>query len=170
MEVSGPPITELHALSTSVMRQCFSNICLEYHSNAPASLQIRPSALGIDYQKMSASPTVETPTSKPSGMISVQVTERFPMLPANQSQIIEASIFEDQNPLANVEFMVIVTMPDGNQITYYMPMTDESGKSSLILDPIVAQNGIVVPYQACVLGIFNPPVCIVENFIIWQSP
>jgi hypothetical protein len=170
MEVSGTPITELHALSTSVMRQCFTNICLEYHANAPASLQIRPSALGIDYQKMAKSPIIETPTSKPTGMVSVQVLERFPMLPSNQSQIIEALIYEDQEPLKNVEFMVILTMPDGNQITLYMPPTNENGKSSLELNPITAQNGTVIPYQACVLGLFDPPVCILENFIIWQSP
>jgi hypothetical protein len=170
MEVSGVPITELHTLSDTVMRQCFTNICLEYHANAPAALQIRPSALGINYQKQSATPVVETPTTQASGMVSVQVLERFPMLPATQSQIIEALIYEDQKPLKGVEFLVILTMPDGNQKTLYMPPTDESGRSSLTIDPITAQNGIVIPYQACIIGIFDPDVCILENFVIWESP
>jgi hypothetical protein len=170
MEVSGVPITELHSLSATVMRQCFTNICLEYHANAPAALQIRPSALGYDYQNLAGKPVVETPVSKPSGMINVQVLERFPMLPTTQSQIIEALIYEEQKPLKGVDFMVILTMPAGNQITVYMPPTDENGKSSLVLDPIAAQSGTVIPYQACVLGIFDPPVCILENFVIWQSP
>jgi hypothetical protein len=170
MEVSGSPITELHTLNASVVRQCFTNICLEYHVNAPAALQIRPSALGIDYLKKPDTPAVETPAAKPSGLVSVQVLERFPMVPSTQSQIIEVLIYEDHKPLKGVDFMVLLSMPNGKQITVYMPPTDDNGKSSLVLDPIDAQNGIVIPYQACVLGIFNPPVCIIENFVIWQSP
>lgn len=170
MEVSGIPITELHQLNESVMRQCFTNLCLEYHSNAPAVLQIRPSALGIDYQQVSVEPTLETPTPKPSGMVSVQVIERYPILPADQSQIVEGLIYEDQTPLKDVEFVVILTLPDGNRSTVYMPPTDRNGKSSVVLDPINAPNGTVIPYQACVLGIFDPPVCILESFVIWQNP
>lgn len=170
MEVSGVPITELHQLSNSVMRQCFTNLCLEYHSNAPAALQIRPSALGIEYSLISVEPVTETPTPKPSGMVSVQVLERYPLLPADQSQIIEALIYEDQNPIKDVEFMVMLSMPDGTQSTVYMSPTDVNGKTSVVLDPIDATNGTVIPYQACILGIFNPPVCILESFVIWQSP
>lgn len=170
MEVSGAPITELQNLNSTVVRQCYTNICLEYHANAPAALQIRPSALGIEYLNRSITPSVVAPTEKPSGMISIQVLERFPMLPSSQSQIIEALIYEDNKPLEGVDLLVVLTMPDGRTTSVNMPPTDGSGKSSLVLDPISAQSGTVVPYQACVLGIYNQPVCIIENFVIWQTP
>jgi hypothetical protein len=50
LEISGNPITELHALGNGISRQCFTNICLEYHSKAPETLRVRPTALGSGTQ------------------------------------------------------------------------------------------------------------------------
>jgi hypothetical protein len=49
LEISGNPITELHPLGNGISRQCFTNICLEYHSKAPEALRVRPAAIGSSY-------------------------------------------------------------------------------------------------------------------------
>jgi hypothetical protein len=170
MEVSGPPITEYHAIDTSLSKQCFSNICLEYHPNAPEDLHIRPSALGQQYQSVNQQQDVGIDTPQPTGMIGVQVWERYPLLPTNQMQEIGAAIYDNNLPLKGVEFTLVVTMPDGSQRTYYMPPTGDNGQSIIQLESIVASNGTVIPYQVCIIGLVEIPVCVIESFVLWDSP
>ena len=172
MEVSGYPITEVHPLSEGVSRQCFINLCLEYHADAPENIRVRPSRLGWDYQNRSSSPIEQTTPepNKPAGAIDIQVWELFPLLPGNQNQEIGAVIFENGNPLKDVEFNLYVYPPDGRQLTYYMPPSGDDGLSIVTIDEIKGPNGTVLPYQVCLVGLVSQPVCVQESFVLWEGP
>ena len=31
-------------------------------------------------------------------------------------------------------------------------------------------NGTLIPYKVCVVGVTDPPVCVEEGFVVWDSP
>jgi hypothetical protein len=170
MEIAGAPFTELHATAKGSSQQCFTNICLEYLPSAPASLRIRPSPLGYEYLKRMSPIAKEIPPSQEPGMIGLQVWERYPLLPLDESQEFGIAIYEDNLPLQGVDFTLKVVLPDGTSQSYYLLPTNEQGKTSMSLDPIDAPNGAVIPYQVCVIGLTNPAVCVVDTFVIWDNP
>ena len=52
-EISGDPIADLTRYrEDDINRQCYQNYCLEYHQDAPDSLKIRLTPLGIRYKNM----------------------------------------------------------------------------------------------------------------------
>jgi len=185
LEVSGNPITELHALGNGISRQCFANICLEYNARAPETLRVRPAALGSQYRqnRIGVLPTdppapqvqpvgVEQPTPQPvltSQALKLQVWERYPMLPPNQAQEIGVALFEGIQPLSNVGFTLTVTMPDGSSSTHVMLPTGTNGQTSTTLDPIDVPIGTIIPYQVCITSLLDRPVCVGESFIIWDG-
>ena len=185
LEVSGNPITELHALGNGISRQCFAYICLEYHAKAPETLRIRPAALGAQYHqnRIGALPTdtpvpteqpvqVEQPTPtivKTSQALSLQVWERYPLLPPNQPQEIGVALFEGLQPLSDVGFTITLTFPDGTSSTHVMLPTGLNGQTSVVLDPIDAPIGTIIPYQVCITNLLDRPVCVGESFVIWDG-
>lgn len=186
LEVSGNPITELHALGNGVSRQCFANICLEYHAKAPEALRIRPASLGIQYyqNRIGVLPTdTPVPTSIPeqavqptqqlliktSQPLSLQVWERYPLLPPDQSQEIGVALFEGTHPLSNVGFTLTINLPDGISDTHVMLPTGANGQTSVVLDPIVVPIGTIIPYQVCITNLLDRPVCVGESFVIWDG-
>jgi hypothetical protein len=203
LEVSGNPITELHPIGNGVSRQCFVNICLEYHSKAPEILKVRPSALGLSYHQtpivnspitvptptsQAATPTTEIPTpvpqmvtveqptpttpAKPTHVpqaLSLQVWERYPMLPPTQMQEIGVALFEGLQPLSDVGFSLTVTLPDGSVRNTVMSPTGQNGQTSAALDPFDVPIGTIIPYQVCITNLLDRPVCISESFMIWDG-
>jgi len=185
LEISGNPITELHALGNGISRQCFTNICLEYHSKAPETLRVRPAALGSLYQPNRITPlqtetpipqiqpTLEVqPTSTPaatSQALSLQVWERYPLLPPTQAQEIGVALFEGIEPLSNVGFTLTLTLPDGTSSIHVMLPTGPNGQTSVVINPLNVPIGEVIPYQVCITNLLDRPVCVSESFVIWDG-
>jgi hypothetical protein len=185
LEISGNPITELHALGNGISRQCFTNICLEYHSKAPESLRVRPAALGSQYiqNRITPLPTATllppiqpteeiAPTPKPtatSQALSLQVWERYPLLPPKQSQEIGVALFEGVQPLSNDGFTLNLSLPDGTSSTHVMLPTGPNGQTSVVINPLDVPIGTVIPYQVCITNLLDRPVCVSESFVIWDG-
>jgi hypothetical protein len=171
LEVSGPPITKLTAVSDAVYRQCFANLCLEENRNTPQGLSIHPTALGTVYQNLFY-PEVATKAVETSAgpQVSLQVWKSLPMVPSGKSEEIGVYILEDNAPLENVEPYLILTTPDGKQKTYSLPPTGADGQSRLTLPPITGSNGTLVPFQVCIARLTGEKFCVKDSFIIWNNP
>lgn len=115
-------------------------------------------------------PTVNSTNNNPIGELSMQVWESYPMVSSDQSQEIGVSIFLDNLPLKNVEPDLIVTLPDGREKTYYLYPTGVDGQARMILEPINAANGTLIPYQICVYNLNQEKFCVRDSFLIWQNP
>ena len=168
MELSGPPITELHPKSEGVSWQCFTNYCLEYHTTAPEAMRVQPASLGSDY--IDQVPSTQPKVTEPAGAIGLRAWERYPLLPSGQSQEIGMAIDEDGVPLAGMEFSLTVTLPDDSRRNYFLAPTGTDGQTSVTLDPIEAPNGSSILYQACVVSVLDRPVCLQGMFLIWDNP
>ena len=150
-KISGEPVNELSQINERVSRQCFRNICLDFDPTAPQHLQIRPAVLGVDYLKSNlrspARPTAETQSFQ---QITVQVWEAQDQVASNQEQEIWANVSQNGQPLANIQPVLVLNLPDGSQVSYDMPATGGDGRTSLKIPPIVAANGVLIPYELCV--------------------
>lgn len=104
-----------------------------------------------------------------SDQISIQVWETFPMLNSGQSQEIGVAVNKNNLPMVGVEPDILVTMPDSSTREYYMYPTGEDGKTQLTLDPIVAENGKVIPYKVCVFFQGGEQLCVEDSFLIWNT-
>ena len=112
----------------------------------------------------------QVPPSAPSGPVIVQVWESFPMVAPRQSQEIGVSVFQDGQPVPNVEPDLTVSLLDGSQKTYYMLPTGSDGQSRMNLDPIIADSGTLVPYKVCIYNLGGETLCVQDSFLIWVSP
>jgi hypothetical protein len=173
VEVSGYPISELALEDDQVFRQCYTNLCLDYHllSNIPSDLRIRPAPLGKQYlERYYPNQGGGFTESQALRTISLQVWERYQFGGSNQAQEIGASIFEGKSPLSSIEPVLTLIMPDGSQLSYYFPPTGDDGQTLLKLDPIEAQNGTLIPYQVCISSLTYELFCVKDSFVIWDTP
>jgi hypothetical protein len=173
MEVSGNPICELFLASDENFRQCFTNYCLDYHmgSDVPDNLRIRPAPLGYTYKELfnhsqEANSFAET---QQLHEISLQVWEKHPILSSKESQEIGVGLFEGTQPLRNVEPIFTMVMPDGSEQSIYFPPTSQDGQAIINLDPIVAPNGTIIPYQVCISSMTGERFCVRDSFVIWYN-
>jgi hypothetical protein len=173
MEVAGTPIGELQMEGDQVFRQCYTNMCLDYHlqSDIPPDLRIRPAPLGQAYLDLYYQPQ-ENAFSETQALrtVSLQVWERYQFVSSDQSQEIGSSIFEGKAPLRSIEPILILTMPDGSQESHYFPPTGDDGQTVIRLDPIEAQNGTLIPYEVCISSITYEMFCVKDSFVIWYNP
>ncbi len=103
--------------------------------------------------------------------LSIQVWETYPSVTPGQSQEIGVSVFENGAPLSSVEPDLVLTLPGGKDVTYYMDPTSESGQARLRVDPIDAPNGTLIPYEVCVYNLVSKgKFCIRDSFLIWKNP
>ncbi len=170
-EVSGNPISELFLVNDQVFRQCFTNYCLEYHmgKDVPDNLRIRPAPLGYTYKELfSRSQDADTfSETQDLHEISIQVWEKHPILSSQESQEIGVGLFEGSQPLRNVEPILSLVMPDGSEQSIYFPPTSQDGQAIINLDPIVAPNGTIIPYQVCISSLTGERFCVKDSFVIW---
>src|SRR5690606_5206107 len=50
IEITGAPIGEAKVIRGGVLRQCYTNLCLEQHTSASGNVTIRPTSLGYSYR------------------------------------------------------------------------------------------------------------------------
>ena len=168
LELSGPPITELHPSVNGGYYQCFANMCLEYFPNAPDALRVRPISLGSQYlQRMS---DIQGEATQEDAAIELQVWEQFPLLSPGQMQEIGIAVSQGGRPLSGVEFNLTEFLPDGRELQFYVPPTNADGLTTVGVGEIYAPNGAVVTYKVCIIGLVSPTVCVSEGFMIWDNP
>ncbi|MBN1536222.1 MAG: hypothetical protein JW908_05780 [Anaerolineales bacterium] len=183
----GNPIGKLGLTKNGLYQQCFVNMCLEMDKNITGIYRVRPAPLGYSYLKKlgmdldvtDVQPTSELPkiTTPPviqenaiTQEISLQVWENNPFVTSEQKQVIGVMVYGNNQPLANMTPELVITLPDGNQKEYFMPATDENGKSQIQLEPTGASNGTLIPYQVCVSKTIQDKFCVQDNFLIWNNP
>lgn len=178
--VSGLPTTELYPLNleTEVIRQCFTNCCLDFYPNA-IEAKVRPAQLGNEYFLRNNHiyvPTshVDAPIDSISPRASVPFTlhvwESTSAINSKTPQTISAMVFSQGVPQPNQNLELYIAMPDGGQKLYYLPITNENGRTGITIEPISGENGSLIQYQVC-LGIEGQEsICAKHSFMIWGNP
>ncbi len=171
MEISGPPISEISP-EGSVYRQCFTNYCLDYDPNAATALRIRPAPLGSLYLKQHPLPNASESVNLSPENAQVKVWEAQALISSTHEQQIFMEVIEaaSQKAIPDVEATLTVLLPEGAQVDYHFPPTDESGRSTVTLTPISAPNGTLVPYKVCLNTSGGTPNCVEDSFVIWGTP
>jgi hypothetical protein len=169
LEVSGLPTGEMTALGNGVYRQCFTNLCLELDTLAPAGQQLRPAALGVLYKERFYPGDRDGPKENSLDGLRLRAWEGKPYVSPVESQEIHASVTEAGLPLANCETVLTLTLPDNSRQVYRVQPTDERGETVLRLGPIAAPNGTLVPYEVCLSGNKDQRLCVSDHYLIWGS-
>ena len=165
----GAPITQPIQLEDGLFRQCFINMCLQEQMDEAGSVQVSPVSLGEKYRDLFYD-SQEAGFDPGSSMdITIQIWEGFPMVSPEQEQEIGVVIYGNGRPLANVEPVLELVLPDGVQETYILPPTDENGETQLILDPLQADIGTLVPYKVCVGAETEQMFCVMDSYLIWRA-
>jgi hypothetical protein len=167
LEISGTPITHPARLTSSVIHQCFEHICLMYDARLPLEARVRPESLGYTY-KLLYYAEIATATPAPVDPI-LRVWERYPVASSNQRQEVGVIVLKQNQPIAGVAPFMTLTLPSGDQKTLAMPITDTTGRSSLLLPLIRAINGTLILYQVCIPS-FGDQSCVGDSFVIWNIP
>lgn len=172
MLFSGQPITEIFQ-EGNLYRQCFTAYCLDYDQNAPEPLRIRPVPLGKRYLDLyPPQGLVEKGLAPTPQDLLILLGEDSPMISSSEKQKINLKVLEasDNTPVPNIESTLKLTLPENRHLTYTLKATDVNGSSSFTLDPIVAPNGTVIPYQICLNTGSKSALCKEESFLIWGNP
>jgi hypothetical protein len=167
LDVTGPPISTYSQLNDQVNHQCFLNLCLNVDQNR----QVQPAPLGYNYRdrfrKAASQSTLEVGNAEKE--VTLQVWNSYPMVSSTQDQEIGVSIQENNAPLANLEPVLVVTLPDGTQQPYKMPPTNQDGQSHFRVGPIPAPNGTLIPYQVCISIRSGERYCYKDSYLIWTN-
>ncbi len=166
LDIFGIPITEISQIQERVYRQCFKNLCLEYHVNAPEALQIRPVPLGALYKQL----FLTGGSLSPSPNIAINVSDDGPYASENSTPTIHVEILKNNTPLPAVVPSLILTLPDGSHTQYYFPGTGADGRATLQIDSIDAPNGTMIPYTVCLGNVTAQEICVEGNYFIWDMP
>ncbi len=166
IEIAGPPITEVFEHKQDIWRQCFTNLCLDYHTADMEEYRVRPAPLGVafkaEYYALDMAKSFDKLTEK--------VWEASALISSTERQVISVAVFESDQPLKNVEPTLAITYPDGREMELRMQPTGADGISQMTLKPIVAPNGTLVPYRVCVRDPDGDPFCVDDSFAIWGNP
>jgi len=171
-DTSGAPIMNEYSMNNTVNRQCFENICLDYHKKAAEGLKVRPATLGYIYKELyyreEAPQTALVPVK---ANIAVHAWEASALVSSDQEQQIGAAIYANDNKVPDIQVILSVRMPDDTWVDYGPQATDENGQTIFTLPPIKAPNSTIILYQVCLYGIEEERnFCVMEEFTIWGNP
>lgn len=173
-EVSGNPVGEITTISTTLFRQCFENYCLVYDSTAEDSLQVRMAPLGLEYLNLTQAETVPeaTPVAVQTGAVRMVANPGTPRIPADQAQRFDLFVVraEDNQPVPNIEAVLLLSLPEGVEARYPLPPTDAQGRASLTIAPIepAPVNGTVISFKVCLNVPADTSVCTSDSYLIWN--
>jgi hypothetical protein len=175
LDISGPPITELFIYNESeeIYRQCFTNLCLDYHGQQTVSdLKIQPANLGIPYKGNYYARIVEKEfiSSQSLENLTIKVWETKPVITSAEVQEIFVAIFQASKPVEGLNPELTLTYPDGREEFFFFRPTGPDGTSSMNIPPIAAPNGKIIPYEVCLLNLLDEQSCIGDSYLIWGNP
>jgi hypothetical protein len=171
LDLAGPPITEIFQEKDNLWRQCFTNLCLDYH-HGDDILPIRPAAFGFQYKAKFYNQVAEGDFSDSESLqnLKMLVWEAQPMITADDIQRIFVAILEGEKGIPSLEPVLTVTYPKREVGPLPFPPTDQEGKTQLDLPPVKARNGTLIPYEVCLQNIQDEEACVAETFLIWGNP
>lgn len=178
--VCGIPTTEMFALDseTQVIRQCFTNLCLDYYPNA-LEAKVRPAQLGLEYIQQNRIKFPEDSllnnlinSTKPrnTAPFSLHVWESSPAINSFTPQTISIMVFSHGVPQSNQHLELLLSLPNNIEQLHFLPPTNENGKTGITLQPISGENGDLVPYQVCLVIKGQESICDKQSFMIWGNP
>jgi hypothetical protein len=143
----------------------------EREEQATQAQQSTPDSLAVEGMPVpSPEATVANFSKSQARELTMRVWESYAMLAQGQNQEIGVSLLENDSPMQNIEPILVLTFPDGQEKTYYMFPTGEDGVSRMLLDPIEMPNGTLILYQVCMLDFTYEKYCVKDSFLIWQNP
>lgn len=169
-EFSGDPIGEFFEMGDSY-RQCFQNYCLDYVPTDTGGKKVRMAPLGEEFLSVSNLPEDYvvrfqlTPDT-----VTLQASPRFKVISTEQNQEIEISIERNQDgqPVADVDFTLLLTLPDGTQEKILSQSTNLLGKTSITLPVFPSlKRGRVIAYQVCLNQSNDDKVCDIDHYLTW---
>ncbi len=169
-EFSGDPIGEFFEKGDQY-RQCFQNYCLDYAPSAASGKKVEMVALGEEYLAVSNLPESYVVRFRlTSATVTIQTSARYEPMPIENNQEIEIYIQRNQDaqPVADVDFTLMLTFPDGTQQQYISQPTNLLGKTiiSLPLFPTL-KRGRVIAYQVCLNQASDREVCTLDHYLVW---
>jgi hypothetical protein len=153
-ELVGEPLTHYQSLPDGGYKQCYTNMCLEYHPGAPIFLRVHGSPLGAQYLSQ-GSP------------LRVFVNLSDTNFPANQPVTLDVYALQNGEILKNIMFELVISLPIGNAQNYFVSPDSEDGVSSVTISPLDLPQGSRVSYQACAVGMVGEQECAMGTFTIW---
>lgn len=161
-----------YAYNATVNRQCFENICLDYHKKAAGDLKVRPASLGYIYKELYYREELDTPaTINAASNVSILTWEENPLISSDQAQEISATVYVNGIYVPDVQLILSVRMPDGIWVDSEPQPTDQNGHVGFNLSPIIAPNSTIIVYRVCLFGIDEArDFCTQEDFLIWGNP
>ena len=169
--LSGPPVTPLWQLDSSLFRQCFTGYCLEYDHTAPRVEQVRMLSLGPAYlQAAGLDPSLITRHVYTPEMVEILLSEERGRVPPGETQRIEVQVQRrvDGLPLADVKTVLRVTLPGGEERAYALAPTGEDGRAAITLPGLELPVGSLIGYEACLSAPPAGPVCASDGYMIWE--
>ena len=188
---SGDPIAEAIQYEPGILRQCFTNYCLDYTPDAPAKKQVTVASIGALYLQqvqtlIASQTTVQTtvqttgepleqlltePTPAPS--VILQVSEQNKKVSSSGSQVIEVLVLNaaDQLPLGGLESELTINLPNNKTWTAVIPATTGDGRSSVAVPPMKnIPNGTILTYQVCLTNLAVESNCATGSYLFWDNP
>lgn len=157
-ELTWPPIGELFE-ENGILRQCFTNYCLDFDPSAPAGSQIRPTPLGHTYQQQR--------NYLPAPMRLV-VWETQSVVALGEQQVLGVMVYNDipAQPMQNIEPTLELFLPDGSVREMIFPPTSTGGTTYLSIQLPGVKAGQTVNYQVCAAQPGGAPVCVAESWLV----
>ena len=170
LDISGSPITELFLLEEGVYRQCFENTCLDYHTAAQEGLRVRPAQLGPIYKAQHyILEGIDSPPPPVQERLDLFLDEAYPLVSSAQNQTLLVSSFNGVQPNTDLQLNLTVTLPDGTQHIYLLPLTDAAGRTQITIPPVIAPNGTLIAYEVCTEDVAQYEVCATDSYVIWGN-
>jgi hypothetical protein len=169
-QLSGYPVSGFVRFTEGVYRQCFENLCLDYYHGMDPELRIRPAPIGRAYKNSFYPPEKAEASHRTNtyDKVAIYVWEMQAVIQPTQSQVIRLFIVDDRIPLKNIEPILKLTLPNGDEKIIRFPPTDEKGLTALVLDPIQAKNGTSIEFLVCIEDLSVEPICrSPDGFTIW---
>ncbi len=173
LEISGDPINDPFSDPlTGIPRQCFTNYCLDYHSEAEKEYQTRMAPLGTQYlQETQGTNDLISRYVYANENVHMQLSEQKPQITSSEELIVDLLLVqsEDQSPISNVESKVTLTFPDGEQESFVSSSTNPQGHATITI-PAQTQlkTGDLVSYKVCLNVPSETPICIYDSYLIWN--
>jgi len=153
-ELVGVPITHYRVLADGGYYQCFTNMCLEYHPDAPTSLRVHAAPLGTQYLSQ-GSP------------LRIFVNLSDTNFPANQSADLDIYALQNGQILKDIMFDLTLSLPTGSVQNYFVPPDSLDGITTITIAPLDLPQGSRVSYKACAAGMVGEQECATGTFTIW---
>jgi hypothetical protein len=162
----GLPITHLARPDATTLEQCFNNLCLRGKVMEDGSIQVRPIPLGARPEpKLNALPV------GPAGAwdFTMQMWETYPLVAPQQEQEVGVIVMSGGEPVPGISVELTLRLPGSEEQVYQLPPTDANGETQLRLDPLLVENGTLVPYKACAQIQNEQKFCVMDSFLVWQT-